>query len=225
MRSQCEYLTEGWITMILEFCAENATNIAAAVKKGANRIELCDNLAVGGTTPSLAVVEYVVDYCHKHDVSVVTMLRHRGGDFDYDATDVDILLAELGYLLQTETDGIVFGALKKGRLDKALIETVKVACDQYNKDVVMHMAFDQLSRQDQFEAIDWLADIGVTRILTHGGAEGTSVLDNVDHLCMLRDYANGRLTIMPGGGINKENLVLLHEKVKLAEYHGTKIVG
>lgn len=210
--------------MYLEFCAENFTDIPEKIQQGIHGVELCDNLAMGGTTPSLGVVDYTVEYCHKHGVSVMTMLRPRGGNFIYSEMEQAILLRDLEVLVTTGTDGIVFGALKGEWIDTRLVEEVVTTCQRHHIDFVFHMAFDQLSESNQFKAIDWLAEHGTRRILTHGGVSGTSIMDNIDHLMQLKEHAGDRIQIMPGGGVTHENLPSLHQFLNLEHYHGTKIV-
>lgn len=81
--------------MIKEFCAENFTNIPAAIHAGAKRIELCDNLAVGGTTPSTGVIEETLSYAGEKNIPVMTMIRPRGGDFIYNDTELKIMHTDL----------------------------------------------------------------------------------------------------------------------------------
>ena len=90
--------------------------------------------------------------------------------------------------------------------------------------ITFHMAFDALSKENQFKAIDWLAERGVTRILTHGGPAGTPIEDNFDHLKELIAYADQRILILPGGGISTENVQTVMDTLKVTEVHGTKIV-
>mgnify|MGYP003226868453 CR=1 FL=1 len=170
--------------MVYEFCAENFERVPAAIDAGARRIELCDNLAVGGTTPSAGVISATTNYVHEHDARVMCMIRPRGGDFHYDQEE----------------------------------------CKREPIDITFHMAFDQLSPEAQLDAIDTLADCGVTRILTHGGAAGTSIEDNFDHLARLIEYAGDRLTILPGGGITTANRDAVAAALGVSELHGTKIV-
>ncbi len=86
------------------------------------------------------------------------------------------------------------------------------------------MAFDAIPVARQFKAIDWLAEHGVQRILTHGGAAGTPIEDNFDHLKELIAYAGERLTILPGGGISFENAQHVADTLSVKEVHGTRIV-
>ena len=90
--------------------------------------------------------------------------------------------------------------------------------------ITFHMAFDAMSTEMQYEAIDWLAERGVDRILTHGGPAGTPISDNYQHLRELISYANGRLMILPGGGVNFENADEVAEMLGVTEVHGTRIV-
>ena len=143
--------------MLYEFCAENFERVPVAIKAGAGRIELCDNLAVGGTLVMAAG-------CANEE------------------------------------------------------------CKRESVDITFHMAFDQLSPEAQLDAIDTLADCGVARILTHGGAAGTPIEDNFDHLTRLIEYAGDRLTILPGGGITTANRDAVAAKLGVSELHGTKIV-
>ena len=97
--------------MIKEFCAENFTKIPQAIQKGANRIELCDNLAVGGTTPSTGVIEEVLAYAGEHSVPVMTIIRPRGGNFVYNDIELKITHTDLIEAKKLGTDGIVIGCL------------------------------------------------------------------------------------------------------------------
>ena len=106
--------------MILEFCSENFTNIPKAIEQGATRIELCDNLAVGGTTPSYAVIEQAVQYAHEHDATVMTILRPRGGNFVFTPAEFNIMKKDLEVIKQLNSDGVVLGALTDdSRIDRA----------------------------------------------------------------------------------------------------------
>ena len=97
-------------------------------------------------------------------------------------------------------------------------------CKREPIDITFHMAFDQLSPEAQLDAIDTLVDCGVTRILTHGGAAGTPIEDNFDHLARLIEYAGDRLAILPGGGITTANRDSVAAALGVFELHGTKIV-
>ena len=82
--------------MLCEFCAENFERVPAAIDAGARRIELCDNLAVGGTTPSAGVISATTNYAHEHDARVMCMIRSRGGDFHYNQDELRMMEMDLG---------------------------------------------------------------------------------------------------------------------------------
>ena len=209
--------------MIKEFCAENFTKIPQAIQKGANRIELCDNLAVGGTTPSTGVIEKVLAYAGEHSVPVMTIIRPRGGNFVYNDIELKIMHTDLIEAKKLGTDGIVIGCLTEdGWLDEEALDLFIETAEGLQ--ITFHMAFDALSKENQFKAIDWLAERGVTRILTHGGPAGTPIEDNFDHLKELIAYADQRILILPGGGISTENVQTVMDTLKVTEVHGTKIV-
>ncbi|MBG9981509.1 copper homeostasis protein CutC [Aerococcaceae bacterium DSM 111020] len=210
--------------MILEFCAENFTYIPNKIENGAKRIELCDNLAVGGTTPSHGVIKYTLDYTKDLEIPVFVMVRCRGGNFVYNQTEQSIMLDDVEEMMKLGADGLVVGALKENYLDLQFIERITQLVHHYNKKIIFHMAFDQLSIENQFRAIDDLADRGVHRILTHGGPAQSDIISNTDHLLALNDYAAERIKILPGGGIHRNNLSQLHQLLQMEEYHGTNIV-
>jgi len=208
--------------VIREFCAENLTNIPAAIKAGAKRIELCDNLAVGGTTPSYGVIKKAVEIAHNDGVKVMTMIRPRGGNFDYNNTEAEIMVNDIQMCLQLGSDGVVFGCLKNGWIDEEL--TSHLINKSEGMEITFHMAFDELSEEDQFRAIDWLAEKKVSRILTHGGPPEQTIEENFPHLKRLIEYAANRLIILPGAGINYQNLEGVLDALQVKEAHGTKIV-
>lgn len=210
--------------MIKEFCAENFTDIPTATRNGANRIELCDNLAVGGTTPSTGVIEEVVAYAGEKSIPVMTMIRPRGGDFVYNDIELKIMHTDLIEAKKLGTDGVVFGCLTaENWLDEEALELLIETAEGLQ--ITFHMAFDQLTKENQFKAIDWLAEHGVHRILTHGGVSKTPIAENFAHLKELIHYTDNRLIILPGGGISNENLQQVIEELGVQEAHGTKIVA
>ncbi|ALS01234.1 copper homeostasis protein CutC [Enterococcus silesiacus] len=210
--------------MIKEFCAENFTNIPTAIRNGAGRIELCDNLAVGGTTPSTGVIEEVVAYAGEKSIPVMTIIRPRGGDFVYNDIELKIMHTDLIEAKKIGTDGVVLGCLTKDNwLDEEALELLIDTAEGIQ--ITFHMAFDVLSKENQLKAIDWLAEHDVHRILTHGGSAGSAIEHNFNHLKELIDYANNRIMILPGGGISSENIDAVVNALGVTEVHGTKIVG
>lgn len=205
-----------------EFCAENMELVPAAVAAGAARVELCDNLSVGGTTPSYGVIRAAVALAGERGVGVMCMIRPRGGDFEYTPDEAAMMRDDLAMAKRLGVTGVVFGCLRDGHLDRALTSELVELAD--GVDVTFHMAFDALPADEQLGAIDWLAGQGVSRILTHGGPAGTPIEDNLGRLRAYVDRAAGRVTILPGGGITWENAELIASELGVCEVHGTKIV-
>ena len=209
--------------MIYEFCAENATLLEKAMQAGARRIELCDNLAVGGTTPSYGVTKAAVELAANYDTTIMTMIRPRGGDFVYNDLEISIMLEDIRLTAQAGSQGVVFGALTAdNKLDKANLE--KLVAASKGMEIVFHMAFDDLSDQDQLEAIDWLSQAGVTRILTRAGVSGDSLEKRFSHYHRILEHAAGKIEILPGGGIDMDNRQTFIDQLGVTQLHGTKVV-
>ena len=209
--------------MIYEFCAENVTLLEKAMQAGARRIELCDNLAVGGTTPSYGVTKAAVELAADYDTTIMTMIRPRGGDFVYNDLEISIMLDDIRLTAQAGSQGVVFGALTADKkLDKANLE--KLIAASKGMEIVFHMAFDDLSDEDQLEAIDWLSQAGVTRILTRAGLSGDSLEERFAHYHRILEHAAGKIEILPGGGIDMGNRQIFIDQLGVTQLHGTKVV-
>ena len=209
--------------MIYEFCAENVTLLEKAMQAGARRIELCDNLAVGGTTPSYGVTKAAVELATNHDTTIMTMIRPRGGDFVYNDLEIAIMLEDIRLTAQAGSQGVVFGALTADKkLDKSNLE--KLIAASTGMEIVFHMAFDELSDDDQLEAIDWLSQAGVTRILTRAGVSGDSLEKRFAHYHRILEHAKGKIEILPGGGIDLDNRQTFINQLGVTQLHGTKVV-
>ena len=210
--------------LIREFCAENAECVPAALAAGAARVELCDNLSVGGTTPSHGVIRAAIEACRPVDVPVMCMVRPRGGDFDYAGAEARIMTEDLRHAADLGVDGVVFGCLRDGHLDRELTARLAGLARERGLLTTFHMAFDALPEDEAMEAIDWLAELGVDRILTHGGPAGTPIEGNLDRLRSYVERAAERIKVLPGGGITWENAEAVASAIGVSEVHGTKIV-
>lgn len=209
--------------MIYEFCAENVTLLEKAMQAGARRIELCDNLAVGGTTPSYGVTKAAVELAANYDTTIMAMIRPRGGDFVYNDLEIAIMLEDIRLTAQAGSQGVVFGALTADKkLDKANLE--KLIAASKGMEIVFHMAFDELSDEDQLEAIDWLSQAGVTRILIRAGVSGDSLERRFAHYHRILKHAKGKIEILPGGGIDLDNRQTFIDQLGVTQLHGTKVV-
>ncbi len=200
---------------IFEACVGNYKEAVLAAEKGANRIELCDNLMEGGTTPSYGTIKKTLE---KLDIPVMVIIRPRGGDFTYTEDELEIMKYDVQMCKELGTSGVVIGAIKDSGVDKEIIrELVSIAKPMT---ITFHMAFDEI--EDKYSAIDELIHIGIDRVLTKGGNESAMVGKE-----LLRDlvkYANGRISIMPGKGIDKENRDFILEYTGACEIHGSKVV-
>jgi len=212
----------------LEVCIENCSRLEELAEKGADRVELNDNMAVGGTTVSLGVAEYAIPRCHRAGIKVMSMIRPRGGNFVYSEYELSIMLRDLEILCGLETDGLVFGCLTpSGSLDKEkmlrLAGAAGFGSSGKKPELVIHMAFDQINQNEQLDSLRWLADNGITRILTHGSADqGIPIKNNYKRL---KEYiAAGGIEILPGGGVTKDNFREICADLQIKQAHGTLIL-
>ena len=203
-------------TLIFEACVGNFKQAKDAELRGASRIELCENLSEGGTTPSFGTIKLTRQLLN---IPVFSIIRPRGGDFVYSNEEIEIMIEDIIQCKNLGLKGVVFGVLNKDNLIdtekmKKLIECAK------GLQITFHMAFDSII--NKFEAIDILVNLGVNRILTKGGK--SSAIEGKEILKELVIYSNGRIIILPGGGITKENYRMLYDYLGIKEFHGTKIV-
>jgi copper homeostasis protein len=198
---------------IIEIATSDFTTTKSAVEGGADRIELCANLAEGGTTPSYGTIKQ----CREaFMVSLYPIIRPRGGDFLYTTAEFEIMLQDVKLCKQLGCDGIVIGLLNiDGTVDRmrtaALIEVA------YPLGVTFHRAFDRC--KEPFEAMEQLIEIGCERILTSG--QQPSVVDGVELVAELNKTADDRIIIMPGSGVRQENIKMLAEKTGCLEFHSS----
>lgn len=182
----------------LEICCGDIESCRAAVNGGADRIELCSALSVGGLTPSKAFIEAAVSIRQTTDIHV--LIRPREGDFLYSPDEVAIMLEDIRTAKEAGAQGVVIGALNSdGSIDlEATRVMVEMAGDM---NVTFHRAFD-LSR-DLKESLETIISTGCNRVLTSGGA--ATALDGANTLRELNEFSNGRITILGGCGVTPEN--------------------
>jgi copper homeostasis protein len=201
------------MSYIIEIATSDYITTAAAVAGGADRIELCANLAEGGTTPSYGTIRH----CREaFDVSLYPIIRPRGGDFLYSTEEFSIMLEEVKLCKQLGCDGVVIGLLNAdGTID--LKRTAALVTTAYPLGVTFHRAFDRCA--NPFEALEQLIEIGCERILTSG--QVPSAPDGVELIAELNRLAGHRITIMPGSGVRKDNIKMLAEKTGCTEFHSS----
>lgn len=202
--------------MIKEACAENFTEAFSAQLAGANRIELCENLSVGGTTPSYGTIKTCIE---KLNVPVFVMIRPRGGNFIYSPQELEIMKTDIAVCKQLGVPAVVLGLLTSdGRIDEE--HTLLLIGLARPMQVTFHKAFDRLD--DPFEGLETLIRLGADRILTSGTK--ASAREGADILNQLIKNACGRITIVAAGKVTKENLPELSQMIHTTEFHGKKIV-
>lgn len=209
--------------IIKEFCAENLTDLHRLVGTDITRVELCDNLAVGGTTPSYGVIKEAANFLHDNQISLATMIRPRGGDFVYNDIELRIMEEDILRAVDLDSDALVFGCLTPDNLlDIDAIEQLLPACQ--GVDMVFHMAFDLIPIAEQPAALEQLVTFGFRRLLLHGSAERRNIFDNLDNLKALIAQADGRIELLLGGGVNKTNYRELLIKTGTNQVHGTNLL-
>ena len=203
--------------MIKEACVENLSEAILAQERGAERIELCENLAVGGTTPSYGTIVT----CKKHlSIPVIVMIRPRGGNFVYSPREVDSMLEDIRICQKAGADGIATGVLtSSGAIDLHILR--RLVSEAGSMQITFHKAIDET---ENIEAeIQKLKDTGIHRVLSSGGAptalEGSLMLNKLIRLTA------GSLVMLTAGKVTSENLDMLSRLISSAEFHGRKIVG
>ncbi|WP_421939525.1 copper homeostasis protein CutC [Pedobacter sp.] len=197
----------------LEVCANSYASAVAAQAGGAKRVELCDNLAEGGTTPSYA---HIALSKKNLTIEIWPIIRPRGGDFLYSDFEFELMKEDIKICKSLNCNGIVTGILNNdGTIDmlrcKELIDLA------HPLPVAFHRAFDMSN--DMEKALEDLIDLGVVRVLTSGGA--SSAIMGAEKLAQLVKQSNGRIEIMPGAGINETNITDLIEKTGAAVFHAS----
>lgn len=210
---------EGLTMIIRELCVENFTKIPQAIANGVERIELCDNLAVGGTTPSYGVVKEAAEFVAESKTTLAVMIRPRGGNFVYNSYELKIMETDILKAIEAGAQNLVFGVLTdENEIDIDALDTLMIAAQ--GLPVTFHMAFDEVINQKS--AIDTLIEFGVDKILMHGGALDQPL--DVDKIKNLVDYTAGRINILIGGGVTADNFEELAKLTGANFVHGTKII-
>jgi copper homeostasis protein len=198
----------------LEICCYTLESALLAEQAGASRIELCDNAAEGGTTPSLGSIQLAKEQLQ---IPLSVMIRPRGGDFCYSNLEYESMKRDVNIIKDLGgVQGIVFGFLRaNGQIDvqrtKEMVELAE------SMEVTFHRAFDMC--QDPLLALEQLKDCGVKRILTSGGRN--KAMQGIDLLQQLVAKARDEIIIMPGSGVNESNLEELMTKTKAVEFHSS----
>ncbi|KIW90673.1 uncharacterized protein Z519_08456 [Cladophialophora bantiana CBS 173.52] len=201
---------------LLEIACFNTDSAVVASKAGADRIELCDNADVGGTTPPLSWLTGLRD---KVKIPIYVMVRPRGGDFEYSLWELQQMRDTIMSFGST-ADGFVFGILKSDRTVDITrtSELVKLAAPL---PCTFHRAFDETA--DLFQALEDIITCEIRTILTSGG--GSSAIQSCDVLAQLMKKAGDRVVVMPGGGVRATNIDELKEKTNALVYHSSALIA
>ncbi len=181
--------------LIIEVCVDSVESAIAAQEGGADRVELCDNLMEGGTTPSAGTIEV----CRARlRIGLNVIIRPRGGDFCYSAIEFEVMRRDIMRAKTLGVDGLVFGILTPGGhvdIDRTreLVELSRPLS------VTFHRAFDMTA--DPRGALEDLIGLGVDRVLTSG--QEASALEGIDLIRDLVQQARDRIVVMPGGGVGR----------------------
>ena len=202
--------------MIKEACVESFEKSLEAQNNGANRIELCENLAVGGTTPSYGTVKICLE---KLNIPIFPMIRARGGNFIYSKDEIEIMKEDIKIFKELGVKGIVLGCLtSENEID--LLTTKELVDLAYPMEVTFHKAIDEITNPLIY--IDDLVNLGIKRILTSGGK--ATALEGKDLINEIIKKSNERLKIVVAGKVTKENLNELSNLISANEFHGKLIV-
>lgn len=203
---------------ILEVCADSVESVLAAQEAGADRIELCSNLIIGGTTPSIALFKEVRK-CS--DIKINVLIRPRFGDFCYTNHEFNIIMEEVKTFKELGANGIVIGILKPdGNLN---LEQMKILMEHRgDMEVTLHRAFDV--SLDPFRTLKEARDLGINTILTSGQRD--SALKGKELIKELVEKSEGRIDILVGGGVNSSVITELMPYTRAKAFHmsGKKVV-
>lgn len=197
--------------MLLEACVNSAMSAIEAQKGGADRVELCENLYDGGTTPSAGAIRFAREKLH---IGLFVMIRPRGGDFLYTDDEFRIMTEDISIAKESGADGVVLGLLNPdGTIDR---ERMRMLVDLARPlQVTCHRAFDMTP--DPFQSMEDLIGLGIDRILTSG--QKPTAPQGADLIRELILKANGRIIVMPGSGVKEHNIVDLRDKTGATEFH------
>ncbi len=198
--------------MKLEICANSFESALAAQDAGAHRIELCQELSLGGITPSHGLIEKVMQ---ELDIPVFVLIRPRSGDFMYSEADFDVMLRDIAFAKAQGAHGIVSGILNTDfTIDAERTKRLITECGELP--FTFHRAFDWTP--DVLAALELLIDMGAQRVLTSG--MNVNVNEGYETLVQLLAAARNRIGILPGGGISVDN-VMKFKNAGFSEVHGS----
>ncbi|WP_017259201.1 copper homeostasis protein CutC [Pedobacter arcticus] len=200
-------------TPLIEIATSDFATTKAAVKGGADRIELCANLYEGGTTASYGTIKKCRE---SFEIPIFPIIRPRGGDFLFKEEEFEIMQSDIKLCKDLACDGVVIGMLNTdGQID--LAKVAQLIALAYPMQVTFHRAFDCCL--DPFKAMEQLIELGCQRILTSG--QYPTAPEGVQLISQLQQAAKGRIIIMPGSGIRRSNIQSLFKMTGCSEFHAS----
>ena len=197
--------------MRVEICVDSATGAFAAERGGADRVELCDNLLEGGTTPSAGCIAITR---RRLKIRLQVIIRPRGGDFLYTPDEIEVVREDIRIAKDLGADGIVIGCLTaEGEIDR--VRTAELIQLARPLNVTFHRAFDMC--RDPQKALEELIALGVDQVLTSG--QEACCLEGMELIAALHKQAAGRIIVMPGGGITPRNIQRIIDGTGVSEIH------
>jgi len=198
--------------MRLEVCVDDIAGLHAAVEGGADRIELCSALALGGLTPGPGLMAAAA----RLPIPAYAMIRPHAGDFRFSGSDLEAMKADIDAARRAGLAGVVLGASRDdGGLDKAMLAALTAHAAGLG--TTLHRAFDLVP--DVTEAVEIAVELGFERILTSGGAK--TAAEGVDTLERVIALAAGRISVMPGSGVNLKTIGTLLPRLAVSEIHAS----
>jgi len=199
---------------MIEICCGSIADVMAARYGGAARVELCSALEVGGVTPSPGLIVAAVRECGGMQVNM--LVRPRAGDFVYSRAEVAVMLADIAAAREAGVHGIVAGALTPdGELDTVVMRRLLEAAR--GMDFTFHRAIDVSASPERL--LVGLVELGVGRVLTSGASP--SAMQGAPLIARLAELGKGRISVMPGGGINADNIADIERLTGASEFHST----
>lgn len=197
-----------------EVCVESADGVRAALAAGADRVELCAGLAVGGITPPAGLIQRAVSVAHGGGMAVHVLIRPRGGGFVYRADEESVMTRDIRVAKEAGADGVAIGALTpSGAVDVPLIARLMAVARPLS--VTFHRAFDEAA--DLGAAFGDVLELGADRLLTSGGAP--TALEGADMIKSLTARSAGRITIMAGSGVTEATAAQVVQHAGVRELH------
>ena len=202
------------MAMMLEICIDTLAGLDIAIDAGADRIELCAALALGGLTPSAGLM----DAASRVDVPVRAMIRPRQGDFVYTPTEIEVMCHDIEAVGSHRLEGVVIGANRPcGDLDEATLRTLVAAAKTAGLKVTLHRSFDLVGAP--LQALETAVELGIDAILTSGGAITAAM--GMANIKAIVEAANGRVEILAGSGISATNVAELVHRTGVAAIHAS----